>query len=864
MSETSINESDTKQMKQFDGCTTLQEVLILNKENSQKGLIFISSENKERFFSYKDLYNEALFALGQLQARGLKPGDELIFQMEDNYNFIISFWACLFGKLIPVPITIGKSEEHFLKFVRIFHQLNNPFILMEKKAIKGFEEYAGKTRALSDVLPMRDKILNIDELQGKDIYGELQPCCEEDIAFIQFSSGSTGAPKGVVLTHKNLLANTQAIVEGVKCTHDDSTLSWMPLTHDMGLIGFHLSPLRGGINQYFIQTSLFLFKPMLWLKKVSEFKTTILSSPNFGYKYLLKAHNNNKGQDWNLQHVRVIFNGAEPISCRVCDDFLKEMSQYGLKRNTMFPVYGLAEASLAVAFPPVEEGIKTVNIDRRYMGIGERIRYCEDENSVTYVLEGYSIKYCKVKICNDSNEVLEEDKIGYIKIKGDNVTKGFYNNPDETKKIIDAQGWLNTRDLGFIHQGKLVVTGRAKDIIFVNGVNYYSHDIEELLTELPDMELGKVAVCGTYNEKMQGEVILVFVVYRGDMEKFIQIIDEVRGFLLIKLGVAIDYVIPIIRMPKTTSGKLQRYKLAESYLQNEHEKKMMEIDQLRSIAKTNGDSVKKSKTELELLQIYQQIFETDDIGVEDNLIDIGGDSITITRLQEEINKRYPNKVNIANLFTYPSIRKLADFLEHQNCFLIPSGYIKDINKDVTRRKEKIELRSILNQETVSKLQHNLLANQFEMDQFLLAVYFYIIFQYTNNNKLIIYSGLRNDQAIKTACVLDKECKDFNEFTRLVVDSVMNCNDLKNLNTIKSSQKERSEHAIWVSFFSDNFYIEQTELADVFDFNLMIKQNKEETITLKTQFTTGNLSKEDGTGIFQSFVNMLMYLINKTY
>jgi acyl-CoA synthetase (AMP-forming)/AMP-acid ligase II len=216
---------------------------------------------------------------------------------------------------------------------------------------------------------------------------------------VQFSSGSTGNPKGVILTHKNLIANIKAISKASSYFENDSKLSWMPITHDMGLIGFHLCPLFLGMNHYLIPTNLFIRRPSLWLEKASQHKVSILCSPNFGYQYLLKHYDESFDYKWNLSHVRIIYNGAEPISEGICHDFLNALSCYGLNKTSMCPVYGLAEASVAVSISKIDKEVISVNVDRNNLTVGSTItNNLGSESSISFINVGVAIDNCSLRI----------------------------------------------------------------------------------------------------------------------------------------------------------------------------------------------------------------------------------------------------------------------------------------------------------------------------------------------------------------------------------------------------------------------------------------------------------------------------------
>ncbi|MNI57633.1 putative ligase [compost metagenome] len=260
----------------------------------------------------------------------------------------------------------------------------------------------------------------------------------------------------------------------------------MPLTHDMGLIGFHLTPLLADMHQYLMPTALFIQHPTLWFQKASDHRITTLASPNFGYSHFLNYYKKNHAVGWDLSAVRLIFNGAEPISAKLSRQFMAEMGAYGLRPNTAFPVYGMAEASLAVTFPPVDELLIEIRIDRQ-TAFGDLANELSEESAdpaaLSFVDLGMPVDDCQVRICDDNGKLLPERTVGEIQIKGPNVTGGYYNDPSSTEKAISKEGWLKTGDLGFMRNGRLVVTGRKKDILFVNGQNVYPHDLEQMIEE---------------------------------------------------------------------------------------------------------------------------------------------------------------------------------------------------------------------------------------------------------------------------------------------------------------------------------------------------------------------------------------------
>ncbi|MEW9697561.1 amino acid adenylation domain-containing protein [Paenibacillus sp. SI8] len=648
--------------KQFQ---TLLDVIQERSKLTDRGIRFIDGDNIETFISYHQLFMEARGYLGYLQEIGIKPKQEVIFQIQENKPFVIAFWACLLGGIIPVPVSVGEDDEHKLKVCRIWELLNNPFMIATEKVLTKIKKFAlehelpdfyHQLETKSDIV--HNEMYNFTSAQ----FYEPEP---EELAFIQFSSGSTGDPKGVMLTHRNLMHNACGAINVAKISAKDSFLSWMPLTHDMGLIGFHLVPMVVGIQQYLIPTELFIRKPVLWMKKVNEHQVTMLSSPNFGYKYFLNFFRAEKAVGWDLSCVRVIYNGAEPILPEVCDEFLSVLSKYNLKKTAMLTVYGLAEACVAVAFPNVEEEFTTVYVHRDHLNLDEQVIEVEKdaEHVASFVVVGQAIDYCELKICNQEGQTVPDRVIGKILIKGINVTQGYYNNPQATEKLLTHDGWVYTGDLGFIMNGNLVVTGREKDIIFINGKNIYPHDIERVAIQLDGIELGRVAACGVYDPASHSEEIVVFVVYKKTIEHFLPLIKEIKKHLYIHGGWSIKDILPIKKLPKTTSGKIQRYQLAKQYEAGEFLTESALINEWEmNVQKEETTPVSIDVVENELISLFSGVMDGKKIALADSYFDMGANSLQLAQIAERIEQKYGEELSVADLFTYPSISALARYI----------------------------------------------------------------------------------------------------------------------------------------------------------------------------------------------------------
>jgi acyl-CoA synthetase (AMP-forming)/AMP-acid ligase II/acyl carrier protein len=625
---------------------------------------YLEGDGVEKSLKLTELRRRALGILRHLQGAGARPGDRLILHVASNEQFIDAYWACLYGGIVPVPVAVGISDEHKHKLLRIARQLGSPLLYTDRKLKDRLAAYGAGSEEASVWTTLERRTFLIDQLDDVSKPGEPARVSPEDVAFIQFSSGSTSAPKGVVLTHANILANAEGSRQAAGFTERDISLSWMPLTHDMGLIGFHLIMLYSGVRQYLMPTDLFVRRALLWMKFASQKRATITCSPNFGYRHFLRALGDKTLDDHDLRSVRLIFNGAEPISVELAQEFLARMAPYGLAQQSMFPVYGLAEASLAVSFPPPGAPLRYVAVDRRALGVGATVRVLEagDRDALTVMCVGRPIPYTSIRLEDDAGNVVGPDTVGHLLIHGDNVTRGYLDNPEANAAAITPDGWVRTGDLAFQRDGDYYITGRSKEIIFVNGQNYYPHDLEALLQAEPGLELGKVAAAGARRAGAATDELVLFVLHRSDMAEFVPLATRAAHFVNEHAGVEVARVVPVRRMPKTTSGKLQRNALAEAYEQGEFDTDIEAFD--RELAAQHGPGrVAAGQVERQLKSIVDDALPGKHVDVDDNLFDIGASSLTLIQIHEKIDELFPGQIDLTELFDHPTIAQLATHLE---------------------------------------------------------------------------------------------------------------------------------------------------------------------------------------------------------
>lgn len=658
---------------------TLVELLHA-RSDSRHHVRVVDGQGGQRTLAYAELAAQAGARLAALQADGARPGDALILLIEDRLAFVIGFWAATLGGLVPVPVSGGISEEHRAKLFRIAARLDDPWLLTDAATQSRLESFIA---ARPDTVPAEvvQRLTARTRLLDDTVAGASQATLHrpdpDDVALIQFSSGSTSAPKGIVLTHRNLMVNMRGILEGMGMRDDDSMLSWMPLTHDMGLIGFHLTPIVADIDHALMATDVFVRRPMLWLEAASSLQASVLCSPNFGYEHLLKSFKPERMDGVDLSCVRLVFNGAEPISAALVERFNTTLAPFGLPATAMCPVYGLAEASLAVAFSRPNAPLSVRHLSRAALGIGERVE--ADPDGAAFVGTGTAIPYVELRLAAQDGESVSSGRVGRVMIRGDNVTSGYLGDDGlagaRDASSIDADGWLDTGDLAVQLDGQLFITGRAKDLLFLNGQNLYPHDLEGVLIGAGLVEPGRIAIAAAPGEQPGRDRAVAFVQYRGDPAEFVSRRDALRRELAMQAGISLDEVVPVPRIPKTTSGKVQRFALVRALLDGEFDTARDALPPITDIvpdddaAASGGEAdaapSERDALEQQLLAMCQARIEDRRVARDDNLFDLGISSLTLAEIHADIERTWPDVLDITDLFDYPSVAEIAGVLRHR-------------------------------------------------------------------------------------------------------------------------------------------------------------------------------------------------------
>jgi amino acid adenylation domain-containing protein len=650
---------------------TVSDYIKSFKNESAKGITFIQSSGQDEFVSYSAQLSLAMQMLGSFQHAGLAAGDLLIIGIEDNKDFITSFWACLLGGIVAVPLSAATTDDNINKTANVFKQLASARLLANRENMVRLQE-AGLEFAGNG------SILLFEELDDKCEAGVLHGCEASSVAYIQYSSGSTGAPKGVVLTHENLVCNVKAISARSIVSGSDSMLSWMPLTHDMGLTCFHLTAVFNGCSQYIMSTGFFIRRPAYWMDAVHKYRATLLYSPNFGLQYFLKMLRNDAARRWDLTCVRLIYSGAEHIVADTFREFLERMQQYQLSSNCFFPGYGLAEAAVAVTLPEPGHRVTTLCLDRDYLNIGDRIKVVKPDSGAEFTELGKVVDGCFLRLCDDLGNSVGESIVGHIEIKGGNVTAGYYGSVPENEELFSTDGWLKTGDVGFVCFNALYVTGRKKNIIIVNGRNFYPGDIESLIVRKCGIQSGRVIVCGTGAASIDKEGFVVFIATGDSAEAFENSRNKVNSTLFEHTGLIPLAVVQIAKVPKTTSGKIQHFKL---------------LDRFRRGDFGNQPSADLTQLNSEELAVLYNKMSGNHIAQDESFLKMGITSLQAMQFLWRVNERFNTKLTVRDFYEGDTLGGLAVKLEKVPSLRVAEASL--VNKDSTYQLSPLQRRFYL-------------------------------------------------------------------------------------------------------------------------------------------------------------------------
>lgn len=508
--------------------------------------------------THGELWDQARAVAARLQNWGLAPGEAVAMMLPTGFDFFRAFMGVLIAGAVPVPIypplRASQIEDHLRRQTGILVNARAVLLLSDESALPA-------ARILKASVPSLRAAFTLTRLQGS---GSAEPSAvhqSQDTALLQYTSGSTGQPKGVVLSHANLLANIRAMGDALGAGEGDVFVSWLPLYHDMGLIGAWLGSLYHGVPLYLMSPQSFLSRPSRWLRAISDHRATLSAAPNFAYEILGTRVPDDELRGLDLSSWRAALNGAEPVQAATLHRFAQRFKACGFDARAMMPVYGLAECGVGLAFPPLARGPRIDSIDRGVLeSSGHAVPAAHDRPAMQVVCCGRPLPGHEIRVADAQGQELSERGEGRIEFRGPSATAGYLRNPDATRALFRGD-WLDTGDVGYIAEGELYLTSRAKDLIIRAGQHIHPYDLEEALGALAGIRRGCVAVFAATDPRSGTERVVVVAETRlQEAQQRAELAARVAELSLAVLGVPADDV--VLAEPrtvlKTSSGKIRR------------------------------------------------------------------------------------------------------------------------------------------------------------------------------------------------------------------------------------------------------------------------------------------------------------------
>lgn len=554
---------------------TLVDVLAWHAQNhpDRPHIRLYSDQDDGEVITYQKLWQEAEKIAGGLQHYGLHSGESVLIMLSTGPQYFYSFIGVLLAGGIPVPVyppgRIKQIEEHLRRHAAIATNCMAKIMITMDEAKRFADIMHKQVINLKHILSFADLSDKGIETMGQFIRPVINP---GDTAFLQYTSGSTGMPKGVVLSHANLLANIRAMGEKIKVSSDDVFVSWLPLYHDMGLIGAWLGSLYFACQLVIMSPLSFIAKPQRWLWAIHKYGGTLSAAPNFAYELCIRRLDDKEIEGLDLSSWRIAFNGAEAVNPNSMKRFIERFSSYGFKSESMMPVYGLAESSVGLSFHEPGSGPLIDRIKRDpFMDSGQSIPAAENNTNVLeFVSCGQPLPGHQIRIVDANDRELPERTEGHLQFLGPSTTSGYFKNPEKTSSLFHGE-WLDSGDKAYIAEGEIYITGRTKDIIIRAGRNIYPVELEEAIGKIDGIREGNVAVFGSISDINSTEKLIVLAETRKKDE---QVLEEIRtnvnSIVTDLIGSPPDNVIlaPPNTVLKTSSGKIRRNASKDIYERN--------------------------------------------------------------------------------------------------------------------------------------------------------------------------------------------------------------------------------------------------------------------------------------------------------
>ena len=523
---------------------------------------------------YSEMRERARSVARRIIGLGLKRGDRVALVAETTPDFVVFFFACQYAGVIPVPLTAAVTLGSHNAYVRQLHGFLTNCDASILIAPPGYEEYLDEASE-GVKLEFCGTPEAFAELPEADV--ELQPLSGKETAYIQYTSGSTRFPRGVMITEEAVLNNLKGIaVDGAEIRPGDCFFSWLPFYHDMGLIGLVLTPVACQISVDYLGTREFAMRPRLWLELMTRTKASVSFSPPFGYELCARRLRSGDAENYDLSNWRIAGVGAEMIRPEILHMFGEALEPSGFDEKAFLPCYGMAECSLAISFDPLGTPITVDEIDNEHLSnTGEAVPVTTPEQkarSRAFVVCGAPLPEYEVEIRAEDGTPMPDRRTGTIFVRGPSVMSGYYNEPEITAQTLSQDGWLNTGDIGYRIGKELIITGRKKDLIIINGRNIWPQDLEYLAEQQPEVRTGDALAFSAPGAGGEETTVLVVQCRLRDTERRSQLVERLQQLVREELGIDCKVeLVPAHTLPRTSSGKLSRSKARQNYIESRGE-----------------------------------------------------------------------------------------------------------------------------------------------------------------------------------------------------------------------------------------------------------------------------------------------------
>ncbi len=533
------------------------------------GMLYYGVDGREDFATYEALRASAHSILTGLRSAGLSAGDHVVFQFRHNRDFLETFWACILGGMVPVPTGLAPTYGELNAAVR---RLGDATTMLGRAVVATTAEMVGELRGAAKLLGVRPfEVLAVDSMRDLPAASEVYRSEPDDIALMMLTSGSTGVPKGVPLSHRNLISRTLGSCAMNGFGADAVTLNWMPLDHVAGLIYFHLRDVYLACRQIHVATDLVLRDPLLWLDLLARYRANVTFAPNFAFGLVAGVAEQMRQRRCDLSSVKMILNGGEAIVASTARKFVQLLATHGLAADVMRPAWGMSEISSGITY-------------------WHAFRLDTTADDDPHVKVGRPIPGDRLRIVDEADAVLNEGQIGHLQVVGATVFRGYYGNAQPLEETFTSDGWFRTGDLGRLDDGVLTITGRAKDVIIINGANYSGPAIEAAIEELAGVACSFTAACAVADPRADGgEGLAVFFVAEADDDDTLaQLLKAIRQRVVQSVGISPAFVVPLARadIPKTSIGKIQRSALRKALEGGAFDAALKRVDILSANANT--------------------------------------------------------------------------------------------------------------------------------------------------------------------------------------------------------------------------------------------------------------------------------------